>query len=106
MTIDWKSESECLPRAGQSVLVLAPRLDGEWWDLGVARLAVRDDGVELRPVPEGGKRPTAFWWDGGRGNVRLVTGEAFWACTSGLNLPAGAEHVVLDGWHAIAQVKR
>ncbi|MCW5711326.1 hypothetical protein [Shinella sp.] len=93
--LQWISEGEALPRIGQSVLLATPRQTGEFWDLRVARLLVRHEGVFPVPVVAGGDWPTDYYWDrstSGARDTSLVTGNGWWASLKNIPLPPGAAH--------------
>lgn len=101
----WISEAEQLPEIAQKVLLAHPRQTGEFWDLHVAQLLVRHEGVVPRPIAKGDRWATEYFWDwsnDGRGTV-LVTGNSWWARMDEIPLPPGAEHQTIRGFHCIVQ---
>jgi len=103
--MEWKSEAAELPVIAQSVLLAVPRQFGEFWDLKVAQILVRHEGVIPKPIPLGSRWPVDFWWSTGRGphDTNMVTGNSWWAPLDEIPLPPGAEHKIIRGYHIIAQ---
>jgi len=106
MTIEWISEGTKLPRIGQTVLLLTPRQAGEFWDLHIACLLARHEGVTPRPVSAGGPWPTDYYWGNPKvaQDTRLITGNGWWASVAGIPLPPQALHAHEAGFDFIRQV--
>jgi hypothetical protein len=104
--INWISEESALPHVGEVVLRCHPRQFEEFWNMDVAQLLIRHEGVIPIPVPRGSKWPIDYYWCR-RGETRstsLVTGNGWWARFEGLPLPPMAEHRRgRRGEHYIAQ---
>lgn len=92
--MDWFSEAEKLPEIAETVMLASPRSSGDFWDLRLAMILVRHEGVVPMPVPNESKTPVDFYWapDGDIRKSRLVTGRQWWARLDTINLPPGAEH--------------
>lgn len=105
--LKWISEADDLPPIAQPVLFMHPRQFGEFWDMHVACILVRYEGVVPRPVKPGSRWPTEYWWGAkrGEGADNLVTGNGWWARLDGLPLPPGAEHATDREFHYFAQPK-
>lgn len=101
----WISEAEALPIIAQPVLLAHPRQFDNFWDLKVAQLLVRHEGVAPRPVPKGSKWAIDYWWDSSRDgkDIHMVTGNSWWAMLDDIPLPPGAEHKSERGYHFIGQ---
>lgn len=99
----WISEADDLPKIAQKVLLAVPRQFGEFWDLSVAQLLVRHEGVFPRPVAKGSRWPVDYYWSRDAKDTILVTGNSWWALVNEIPLPPGAEHKTERGYHYIAQ---
>lgn len=91
----WISEGDALPKIGQPVLLCSPRQHAEFWDMRVACILVRHEGVVPLPVPSGSEWPIQYYWGSPRGDDRgypLITGNSWWASFDGINLPPRAIH--------------
>jgi len=104
--IEWRSEEDALPKIGQSVLLASLRQLGEYWDLSSSMILVKHEGVVPRPIRKGSAWPTDFWWGDGRDpkNIRLITGNAWWASWTDISLPPGAVHKSIRGYDVIEQI--
>ena len=104
--IIWQSEEDALPNIAQPVFLAYPRQMGEFWDIYVARILTRCEGVSPVPVKRGTDWPTNYWWSIGRGddNHLLVTGNSWWAPMTGIALPPHAEHLNIRGDDCIVQI--
>lgn len=103
--IAWISEREALPPVAQQVLLATPRQTSEFWDLAVARLLVRHEGVVPLPVEPGARWPTDYYWQRGQfgRDHSLVTGNGWWALLDQIPLPPGAAHRNINGFHCLIQ---
>lgn len=102
----WISEGEALPAIAQNVLVATPRQSGEFWDIVVACILVRHEGVVPQPVSPGARWPVDFYWGFARrpNDNFIVTGNGWWASMTEIDLPPGAEHQQIRGFDCIAQL--
>jgi hypothetical protein len=101
--IKWTSEADELPKVAQKVLLATPRQDGEFWDLQVAQILIRHEGVVPQPVTKGGRWATDYYWGYDKDGMKLVTGNAWWAPLDTIPLPPGAEHKFERGYHYVSQ---
>lgn len=104
--LTWISESIALPRIAQDVFLATPRQNGEFWDISIARLLARHEGVHPVPVAAGAEWPTDYYWNrsnNGR-DVCLVTGNGWWASMTDIPLPPKAVHKATMGFDFIHQV--
>lgn len=94
--LNWISEGDDLPPIAQPVLLCVPRQHEEFWDLRVACILVRHEGVVPIPVKAGSTWPTNYYWGSPArstsNETRLVTGNAWWAFYDAINLPPRALH--------------
>lgn len=103
--LTWVSESAALPLVAQSVLLMTPRRAGEFWNINIACILIRYEGVLPRPVEAGAAWPVDYWWGTGPAReIVMVTGNGWWAPLSSLPLPPGAEHRSERGYDYIAQI--
>lgn len=102
----WISESDRLPEIAQQVLLITPRQAGEFWNVSVACLLVRHEGVSPRPVAAGSSWPTDYWWSSARDrrDTQLITGNGWWSSLASIPLPDGAVHQHIRGYDVIAQI--
>jgi hypothetical protein len=103
--IVWQSEENSLPNIAQPVFLAYPRKMGEFWDVYVARILVRYEGVCPIPVKRGTPWPTDYWWgaENSYNHHILVTGNSWWAPMNNIALPPHAEHRVIRGDNCIVQ---
>lgn len=101
--LTWISETERLPPVAQKVLLAVPRQCGEFWDLNVAQILIRHEGVMPKPIAKGDRWPVDYYWSRDKRDTILITGNAWWALTDKIPLPPGAEHMTERGFHYVAQ---
>lgn len=104
----WHSERNGLPRVAQKVLLATPRRTEPFWDIRVARILIRHEGVVPHPVEIDDDNPVTFWWserDDPRSTI-LVTGRGWWMSLTDIAPPPGAEHKHEDGYDCVVSSRR
>jgi len=102
---EWISEGKALPPIAQKVFLAVPRQHDKFWDIYVAQLLVRYEGVSPKPIVAGERWPTEYWWSTTRdsqGTV-LLTGNSWWASFRDIPLPPGAQHATDREFNYIAR---